>query len=46
MGNGVQLTISTRGDYRPAWRELTVTLPPDEHRQLLINGEAIRCWQF
>ena len=42
----IRLTISTRGDYRPAWRELTVTLPPDEHRQLLINGEAIRCWQF
>jgi len=43
--NVIRLDITTRGDYQPAWRELTVTLPPDEHRTLLINGEARHNWQ-
>lgn len=43
--NTLRLEVSTRGDYQPAWRELTVSLPPGEHRTLLINGEASRSWQ-
>lgn len=43
--NVIRLDITTRGDYQPAWRELNVSLPPDEHRTLLINGEARHNWQ-
>ena len=40
----INLKINTRGDYRPAWDALKVTLPADEKRQLLINGEAVSEW--
>lgn len=40
----IHLTLSATGDYRPAWRELHVTLPPGETRHLVINGEETDAW--
>ncbi|WP_029592316.1 glycoside hydrolase family 31 protein [Franconibacter pulveris] len=40
----IHLTFSATGDYRPAWRELHVTLPPGETRRLVINGEETDAW--
>ncbi|WP_230492493.1 glycoside hydrolase family 31 protein [Martelella alba] len=34
----VTLLIRQRGDYRPAWRELTVSLPAGDRREIHING--------
>ena len=41
-GATVNLNISARGDYRPAWNALKVSLPAGEKRKLLVNGEE-RC---
>lgn len=35
----ITLTVSREGDFRPAWRQLAVTLPAAETRELWINGE-------
>lgn len=37
-GSTIHLNVTARGDYRPAWKALKVTLPVGEKRQLLING--------
>lgn len=34
----ISMTFNQKGDYCPAWRELTVTLPNRENRRLFING--------
>jgi len=36
----IDLTITQRGDFRPAWQALAVTLRPGETRPLYINGQA------
>jgi len=36
----IDLAISHRGDFRPAWQTLAVTLRPGETRALYINGQA------
>ncbi|EMC7915128.1 glycoside hydrolase family 31 protein [Enterobacter kobei] len=41
-GETVNLNISARGDYHPAWNALKVSLPAGEKRKLLVNGEE-RC---
>ena len=41
-GATVNLNIGARGDYRPAWNALKVSLPAGEKRKLLVNGEE-RC---
>ncbi|VDZ79952.1 glucosidase [Salmonella bongori] len=40
----IDLTINTRGDYRPAWKALKVSLPAEEKRTLRVNGEDRREW--
>lgn len=40
----IHLTLEAKGDYRPAWRELAVTLPQGETRRLLINGAEANTW--
>ena len=40
----IDLKVNARGDYRPAWEALKVTLPEGEKRQLLINGEEKSEW--
>jgi Alpha-glucosidases, family 31 of glycosyl hydrolases len=45
-GSTVDLQVRTRGDYRPAWQSLKVTLPVGDKRQLLINGVAANEWVF
>lgn len=35
----IDITFRPEGAYIPAWRTLTVQLPPDERRALYINGE-------
>ena len=37
-GATVNLKVNARGDYRPAWKALKVTLPVGEKRRLLVNG--------
>jgi alpha-glucosidase len=41
-GSTVNLKVNARGDYRPAWKALKVSLPSGEKRKLLVNGEE-RC---
>ena len=43
-GSTIDLKVKARGDYRPAWKALKVTLPAGEKRQLLINGEENGEW--
>lgn len=43
-GSSIDLQITTRGDWRPAWKTLKVTLPAGETRRLLINGEEASEW--
>ena len=38
----INLKVKSRGDYRPAWKALKVSLPAGEKRKLLVNGEE-RC---
>jgi len=42
----INLTLSPRGEYRPGWDRLEVTLPEGEHRALSINGKAGKEWKF
>ena len=35
----LDLTLEKRGDYQPAWHEMTILLPPGETRELWVNGE-------
>jgi alpha-glucosidase len=35
----IDVTFHPEGAFVPAWRQLTVQLPPDEQRVLYINGE-------
>ena len=37
----VRLDWRSAGRYRPAFDAVTVTLPGDEHRRLIVNGQAI-----
>ncbi len=34
----IDIDFTVRGKYRPAWRTLTLTLPPQERRRLFIQG--------
>jgi alpha-glucosidase len=43
-GTTINLKVAARGDYRPAWHALKVSLPVGEKRKLLINGEACSEW--
>ncbi|ARJ42776.1 alpha-glucosidase [Pantoea alhagi] len=42
----IELNVEREGRYQPAWRRLTVTLPPDEQRQLWINGELTSAYHL
>ncbi|EKS1843833.1 glycoside hydrolase family 31 protein [Cronobacter muytjensii] len=42
--DAIHLTFSTTGDYQPAWKTMTVSLPPNETRRLVINGEETDRW--
>lgn len=37
-GATINLKVNARGDYRPAWSALKVSLPVEEKRTLLVNG--------
>ncbi|AFJ47669.1 glycoside hydrolase family 31 protein [Shimwellia blattae] len=41
----INLCLTPKGDYQPAWKTLKITLPAGESRQLLINGEPADHWQ-
>jgi len=43
-GATINLKVNARGDYRPAWKALRVSLPTGEKRKLQINGEIAREW--
>ena len=42
----INLIITPRGEYRPGWDTLKVTLPEGEQRALLINGETGEQWKL
>ncbi len=42
--DAVHVKLDAKGDYRPAWRELRVTLPAGETRRLVINGVETDRW--
>lgn len=35
----IDLTVTQRGDYSPAWKALKIVVPKGEERQIWINGE-------
>jgi hypothetical protein len=37
-GASINLKVNARGDYRPAWKALKVSLPTGEKRTLRVNG--------
>ena len=41
----INLKVKARGDYRPAWKTLKVSLPAGEKRRLRVNGEERSEWQ-
>ena len=41
----INLKVKARGDYRPAWKALKVSLPAGEKRRLLVNGEERSEWR-
>ena len=43
-GATINLKVSARGDYRPAWKALKVSLPVGEKRTLLVNGVEGSDW--
>ncbi|MNC72100.1 hypothetical protein D3C75_1231100 [compost metagenome] len=43
-GATINLNVAARGDYRPAWKALKVSLPAGEKRQLRVNGEDTAEW--
>jgi alpha-glucosidase len=50
VGNGVQrstinLKVNARGNYRPAWKALKLSLPAGEKRKLLVNGVEGTEWR-
>lgn len=51
VGNDLQrqqhkLDINARGNYRPAWKALKLSLPVGEKRKLLVNGVEGTEWRF
>lgn len=42
----IDLTVEKRGDYQPAWREITLLLPAGEHRELWVNGEKAASYRL
>ncbi|SFN07168.1 alpha-glucosidase [Izhakiella capsodis] len=42
----LSLSISSRGDYIPSWKEIIVTLPKKEKRPLYINGTLSHQWKL
>lgn len=42
----INITFSRTGSYQPAWHELTVNLPMDERRELVINGVTGHTFQL
>jgi alpha-glucosidase len=38
----IDIHFEQQGDYRPAWRELELLLPPGEQRTLCVQGEESR----
>ena len=43
-GSVIDLTVNARGDYRPAWKALKVSLPAGEKRRLRVNGVEASEW--
>ncbi|SUX61532.1 Uncharacterised protein [Citrobacter amalonaticus] len=43
-GATINLKVNARGDYRPAWKALKVSLPAGERRTLLVNGVEESEW--
>ncbi|SUB81340.1 Alpha-xylosidase [Pragia fontium] len=37
----IDLTLSTRGDYQPAWQRIKISLPATESRPLFVNGQSV-----
>ena len=43
-GATINLKVNARGDYRPAWKALKVSLPAGEKRTLRVNGAEGSEW--
>ena len=43
-GATINLKVNARGDYRPAWKALKVSLPAGEKRTLRVNGVERSEW--
>ncbi|HHD0434163.1 TPA: TIM-barrel domain-containing protein [Klebsiella pneumoniae] len=44
--SSINLDINARGNYRPAWKALKLSLPVGEKRKLLVNGVEGTEWRF
>lgn len=42
----IHVTFSRKGDYQPAWKEMKLSLPAGEKRQLLIDGQPASEWHL
>ena len=41
----INLKVNARGNYRPAWKALKLSLPAGEKRKLLVNGVEGAEWR-
>jgi len=42
----IDVTLTTRGQFRPAWRSLTLSLPAGEQREIWLNGERTQRFEL
>ncbi|MCS3601165.1 alpha-glucosidase [Buttiauxella sp. BIGb0471] len=42
----IHVNFTRRGDYQPAWKEMTLTLPAGEKRRLVVDGKVQDFWKI
>lgn len=42
----IHVAFSRKGDYQPAWKEMTLTLPAGEKRRLVVEGAEQKSWRL
>ncbi|MFP2515197.1 glycoside hydrolase family 31 protein [Buttiauxella agrestis] len=42
----IHVNFTRKGDYQPAWKEMTLTLPAGEKRRLVVDGKVQDFWKI
>ncbi|SUW62979.1 Alpha-xylosidase [Buttiauxella agrestis] len=42
----IHVAFTRKGDYQPAWKEMTLTLPAGEKRRLVVDGKVQDFWKI